>query len=39
MYAEIINAYQILVSNLKRRDHLGDLGAGGKIILTFILGV
>jgi len=25
--------------NLKGRDHLGDLGVGGKIILVWILGI
>jgi hypothetical protein len=32
------NAYNIVVENLKRRDHLEDLGIDGKIILQWISG-
>jgi hypothetical protein len=31
------NAYKMLVPNLKGRDHLGDLGIGGRIILKWTL--
>jgi hypothetical protein len=31
------NAYNILVENLKGRDHMEDLGVDGKIILEWIL--
>jgi hypothetical protein len=30
---EMRNAYTILVGNLKKRDHLEDLGVDGKMIL------
>jgi len=33
----IINAYKILSENLKGKDHFGDRGADGRIILKFIL--
>jgi hypothetical protein len=36
---DIRNEYKILVENLKRRDHLGDLGINGMIILKLILTV
>jgi hypothetical protein len=35
---DLRNAYEILVGNLNIRDHLGDLGLDGKIILEWILG-
>jgi hypothetical protein len=35
---EEINAYSILVANLKGRDHLEDVGVDGRIILERILG-
>jgi hypothetical protein len=35
---EMKNAYNILVGNLKGRDHSEDLGTDGKIILEWILG-
>jgi hypothetical protein len=35
---EMRNTYSILLENLKRRDHLEDLGIDGKIILQLILG-
>jgi hypothetical protein len=28
------NAYTILAENMKGRDHLGDLGTNGRIILN-----
>jgi hypothetical protein len=31
------NAYKILVENLEERDHLGDLGENGRIILEWVL--
>jgi hypothetical protein len=31
------DSYRILVGNLKGRDHLGDLGIDGRIILKWIL--
>jgi hypothetical protein len=34
---EARNAYNILLENLKGRDHLEDLGVYGKIILEWIL--
>jgi hypothetical protein len=34
---EMRNAYKILVGNLKSRDHSGDLGLEGRIILNFVL--
>jgi hypothetical protein len=33
----IINAYKILSENLKGKDHFGDRGADGRIILKLIL--
>jgi hypothetical protein len=30
---EMENVYNILLGNLKRRDHLGDLGVGARVIL------
>jgi hypothetical protein len=35
---EIRNAYKIFIGNLKGRDHLEDVGIGGKITLKWILG-
>jgi hypothetical protein len=32
------NAVKCWLESLKKRDHLGDLGADGKIILKWILG-
>jgi hypothetical protein len=32
------NSYKIFVGYLKGRDHLEDIGAGGRIILEWILG-
>jgi hypothetical protein len=32
---EMKNEYKILVEKLKGRDHLGDLGVGGRIILIW----
>jgi hypothetical protein len=29
---KVRKAYRIFVKNMKGRDHLGDLGVGGKII-------
>jgi hypothetical protein len=34
---EVRNAYKILVRSLKGRDHSGDLGVDGRIILIWIL--
>jgi hypothetical protein len=34
---EMRNAYKILVTNLKGRDHLGDISINGRTILTQIL--
>jgi hypothetical protein len=31
------NAYNILVGNLKERDHLEDIGVDGRVILEWIL--
>jgi hypothetical protein len=36
--AEIRNAYNIFVGNLRVRDHLEDVGVDGKVILEWILG-
>jgi hypothetical protein len=33
---EIKNAYKSLARNLKGRDHLQDLGVGGRIILKCV---
>jgi hypothetical protein len=32
-YGQLLNTYNILVINLKVRDHPGDLGLGGGVIL------
>jgi hypothetical protein len=34
---EMRNAYTILVGKLKEKDHLGDLGEDGMVILKWIL--
>jgi hypothetical protein len=34
---EMRNAYKILVTNLKGRDHMEDFGVDGKVILKWIL--
>jgi hypothetical protein len=34
---DIINAYNILVEALKRRDHLGNLGVYCRTILKYVL--
>jgi len=34
---ELRNAYKILIGNPEGRDHLGELGVDGRIILKWIL--
>ena len=36
-YVACIGAYRVLVGNLRDRDHLGDPGIDGRIILRWIL--
>jgi hypothetical protein len=31
------NAVKIIVENMNEKDHLGDLGVDGRIILSFVL--
>jgi hypothetical protein len=33
---EMINAYEMLVENFKRRDHIGERGLDGRMILKWI---
>jgi hypothetical protein len=38
IYMGEINAYKIFIGKPRGKDHVEDLGLGGKIILEYILG-
>jgi len=37
MHRAMRNTYKILVGNLEKRDHFGDLGVDGRILLKWVL--